>query len=356
MWRKLLILLCAITLGIASYTTLRSESSTPVMPGAATAAPSWMEVTTVGGGTQSRLAISHWPYDKYPTTPELTPKSKSLLLDVDGPGVVTAFHVSKYVGGDPGALLLRVWYDGETTPSIEMPWMDFLGDPEAKTAYFATVYFSHVKDSHNFRLPMPFQRHLRIEVENPTDAKFGGYTDIQWEKLQALPADSGYLRVAYRTGTPTIPNDLIEVCNIHGPGAIVAHWLQLQADNPRTVSSDLICEANQEIYLDGGNEPQLEYLGTEDCYGFSWGMAGGIQSDHYAAITRIDRWKEGGLFTLLRCRDKDRIRFESSCRWVINYRNEFFSTRELSPQARLHDPATFPMPYRSAVYYYAKTP
>jgi hypothetical protein len=162
------------------------------------------------------------------------------------------------------------------------------------------------------------------------------------------------LRVAYRTGAPTIPQEKIEICDIQGPGAIVAHWLQLQADEPRTIHSDLICEANQEVYLDGSMEPQMEYLGTEDCYGYSWGMGGGLQSDHYAAITRMDRWKSGGLFTQLRCRGNDRIRFKSSCRWVINYQNEFFSTPELAKRPNLNNPASFVMPFRSAIYYYGR--
>jgi len=60
----------------------------------------WQQLTTVGGGTQSQMQPSHWPYDKYPNIPEVTPHSKTLLLDVDGPGVVTLIHASKYVGGD----------------------------------------------------------------------------------------------------------------------------------------------------------------------------------------------------------------------------------------------------------------
>ena len=259
-------------------------------------------------------------------------------------------------GGDPDKLILRVWYDGEAKPSIEMPWMDFLGDVEAKTAHFSTVYFSHVKESHNFRLPMPFRKHIRIEVENPTDKGFGGYSDIQWEKVKSLPKDTGYLYVDYRTGTPTIPEETIEVCNLRGPGAIVAHWLQLQADRPETVNSDLICEANQELYLDGSATPQMEYLGSEDLYGFSWGMGGGIQSDHYAAITRMDRWKSGGLFTMLRCRGADRIRFESSCRWVINYQQEFFSSLTKNPRHQTTPKKSFEMPFRSCVYYYGRKP
>lgn len=322
-------------------------------PGNASLTPAWQQLAVVGEGAQSRLAPSHWPYDKYPELPEITPKSKTVLLDVDGPGVVTLMHVSKYGGGDPAVLRLRVWYDAEQQPAIDMPWMDFLADVEGRTAYFSTVYFSHVKDSHNFRLPMPFRKHIRMEVENPGESKFGGYTDIQWEKLKSLPRNTGYLRVEYRTGEPVIPAEKFEICNLTGPGAIVAHWLQLQADNPKTVNSDFICEANQEVYLDGSPQPQMEYLGSEDCYGFSWGMGGGVQSDHYAAIIRKEAWKSGGLFTMLRCRSLDRIQYQSGCRWEINYQNEFFSTPELTRQPRLHSRASFPMPLRSAIYYYA---
>jgi len=42
---------------------------------------------------------------------------------------------------------------------------------------------------------------------------------------------------------------------------------RIAGGNPETVTSDLICGANHEIYLDGSEKPQLEYLGTEDCYG-----------------------------------------------------------------------------------------
>jgi hypothetical protein len=316
----------------------------------------WQQLTAVGGGSQSRLAFSHWPNDKYPQLPELTPNSKTVMLEADGPGLVTLFHISKYVGGDPDKLILRVWYDGEEKPSIQMPWMDFLGDVEAKAAYFSTVYFSHVKDSHNFRLPMPFRKHIRVEVENPTEKGFGGYSDIQWEKVKVLPSETGYLYVDYRTGIPTIPEQTIEICHVRRPGAIVAHWLQVQADLPETLNSDLVCEANQELYLDGSPTPQMEYLGTEDLYGFSWGMGGGVQSDHYAAITRKDQWKSGGLFTMLRCRGDDRIRFASSCRWVMSYQEEFFSSLSKNPRHQTTPKKSFPMPFRSCVYYYAKKP
>ena len=33
---------------------------------AATPQDNWQQLTAVGGGSQSRLAFSHWPNDKYP--------------------------------------------------------------------------------------------------------------------------------------------------------------------------------------------------------------------------------------------------------------------------------------------------
>ena len=120
------------------------------------------------------------------------------------------------------------------------------------------------------------------------------------------------------------------------------------------MNSDLICEANQEIDLDSSATPQMEYLGSEDLYGFSWGMGGGIQSDHYGAITRMDHWTSGGLFTMLRCREADKIRFDSSCRRVINHQQEFFSSLTRNPRHQTTPKKSFVMPNRSCVHNYGR--
>jgi len=49
--------------------------------------------------------------------------------------------------------------------------MDFLGDVEARTAYFSMVYFSHVKESHNFRLPMPFRSCIYYDASRPRNGQ-----------------------------------------------------------------------------------------------------------------------------------------------------------------------------------------
>ena len=85
-------------------------------------------------------------------------------------------------------------------------------------------------------------------------------------------------------------------------------------------------------------------------------MGGGIQSDSFAAIIRAERWKSGGLFAMLRCRATDKIAFETSCRWIINYQQEYFSALAKNPRHQQTPKHSFAMPYRSAVYYYSTTP
>lgn len=319
---------------------------------------SWTAMTTVESGL-SHLVPSTWPYDKYPAAPELDAGATVTLIDQDGPGVITCLHISNYYNkadfsalpNAAGLLQLRVWYDGAAAPAINAPLMDFPGDINAESSYFNTVYFSKVKQSHNFRLAMPFRRHIRIEVTNPSEVNLMGYTEAQWEQVETLPADCGYLQVDYRAGTMRAPQEPVTLWDIHGSGNVVAHWLQFESDDPLCPRGELLCEGNQEIYLDGGSAPSLEYLGTEDFYGFSWGFQE-LQCDGYVAIVkRVELPGGGARIAMLRTRQMDRIRFEQSCRLVLNYQHD--AACKINDRVRLADEkGGILAPYRSCVYYY----
>jgi hypothetical protein len=271
--------------------------------------------------------------------PKLNAKTKIKILDVNGPGVVSVFHCCNFVA--PGEGLL--FYDDEPKPSIEMPLMDFFADIQCKSSYFSTIYFSKVKESHNFRLPMPFRKHIAIEIENPTDVNLTAYTDIQWEKVSSIPDDCGYLRTGYRTGNID-PRQPISVFELKKAGSIAAHWLQFESEKSFG-NGDLICEANQEIFLDNDQTPTLNYLGSEDAYGFSWGMRS-VETDQYVAILKREELKPTGRrIAMLRCRDKDMISFKESCNWVITYLNDVQTVKDFGEAL---------IPYRHCVYYYSK--
>ncbi|HOP12031.1 MAG TPA: DUF2961 domain-containing protein [Oscillospiraceae bacterium] len=312
----------------------------------------------------SQNAVSAWPYDKYPDMPRLTAHSVIALLETDGPGVVTCIHATRFMprGGldfnkEPAnELIVRVFYDNETVPSIEMPWHDFVFDLGAKSNFFSLGCVSKVHRANNFRLPMPFRKHIRITLQNPTDRDMTGYADVQWDRLSEFPDDMGYLYAEYRSGALNIPFASVELCNIKGQGKVVGQWLLLTADDPICKNGELLCEANNEFYLDGASVPSLEYLGTEDLYGFSWGFEQ-LESDGVCAILRKEETKNGGsVIGLARMRTADAISFQKSCRYIFTYEHEINpALPSLNPNIkRALDQNDVKASFESCVYYYKK--
>ena len=305
----------------------------------------WQETSRVRTA-KTRVVPAFWE-----DLPKLDPGAKVNVLDADGPGVVSMLHVSAFgtnfgVGFDSPAtqsIVLRVFYDNDPVPAIDMPLMDFCADIQCRSDYFSTIHFTKVRQSHNVRLPMPFRRHIRIEVENPSAVQLYGYMDVQWDEVPAVPADSGILRVGYRCGDLDARKDNV-LFDAAGPASIVAHWLQYES--PRSPGGEVICEANQEIYLDGDTTPTLNYLGTEDVYGYSWGYQA-THSDGYAAILKKEDLKPGSRIAVLRCRAADAISFRKSCRWVLTFEHDPCHRDTLGDS---------PIPFRQAVYYYALSP
>ena len=169
----------------------------------------------------------------------------------------SATLAARLFGNSPGAqaVIVRVFYDAQTAPAIEMPLMDFLGDIQCQSALFNTVYFTKVKHSHNFRLPMPFRKHITIELENPSAENLAAYTDVQWEKVDRIPDDCGYLRTDYRSGVFQASKPLV-LCQIDRPATIVAHWLQYESE--KSVRGEQLCEGDHQIFLDGDEQPDPE--------------------------------------------------------------------------------------------------
>ena len=307
--------------------------------------PSWQELSQVG------KARTHGVTAFWGGLPELNAKARVKVLDVDGPGVITSIHVSAMAaeglpgfGSPPAAgLILRVCYDGQAKPAIEMPLMDFVGDIECKSKYFSSVFMSKVKESHNFRIPMPFRKHVAIEVENPSAQKVTGYIELTYDAVDAVPAESGSLRVDYRTGnlSAQTPNTMFE---LHNPGVIVAHWLQYETGKAR--DGQLICEADQQFFLDGAAQPTLQSMGSEDLYGGSWGFLEPQGDSQYTAVLRHEKvGAAGSRVAVLRCRSRDALSFRQSCRWVLTWANDGWAVQKLGDS---------PIPYRHCVYYYAQ--
>ena len=129
------------------------------------------------------------------------------LLDAAGPGVIThiwitiaspeQFHLKK--------LVLRMYWDGEATPSVETPIGDFFGLGLGEYFLYQSVPLAVSPDKAlNSFFPMPFQKHAHIAVTNEGKERVDAfYFNIDYRACaKALPAGTLYFHAQYRQQSP----------------------------------------------------------------------------------------------------------------------------------------------------------
>ena len=137
----------------------------------------------------------------------VTPGQTLTILDVDGPGMVS--HIWFTLDApEPYALkriVLRMYWDGETTPSVETPIGDFFGLGNGVYFRWESMLLSAGNDKAlNCYMPMPYARHARITVTNEgKQALRSLYWNIDYRvNAQPLPDDTLYFHAQYRQAQP----------------------------------------------------------------------------------------------------------------------------------------------------------
>lgn len=114
----------------------------------------------------------------------------AVLLDLPGPAVIRRIRLN-LSSADPHWLrriALRMYWDGESAPSVEVPLGDFFAEGFERRPY-ASVPMGTANGFYSY-LPMPFARHARIVLENGTGQPIEGLAfdaDIQTGALLATP-------------------------------------------------------------------------------------------------------------------------------------------------------------------------
>ena len=118
------------------------------------------------------------------------------LMDVDGPGVIQHIWM---VEGLSRAHVLRFYWDGEETPSIEVPAPDFFAVGHGKFAPVNSLaVVVNPRNALNCYWPMPFRKHARSRsrTSRPTD-------DLTLLAYQIDYAETGGPRRTPATSTPS---------------------------------------------------------------------------------------------------------------------------------------------------------
>jgi hypothetical protein len=282
------------------------------------------------------------------------PGSAATLLDVTGAGVVT--HIWFTINSEDELhlknLVLRAWWDGESSPSIEVPIGDFygLGLGEYFTYQSALLAVAPMK-ALNAYFQMPFASGAKITLTNEGKVRTNNlYFAVDYVTLPALPADVGRFHAQYRQAAPckgwtdnwknNWDDPVGDKKNLDGAG----NYVFMEATGRgHFVGVTHAIEQNQDgwfgegddmIFIDGDKLPTINGTGTEDYYNGAWDFGGQPFAYQHNGAPHISDPKEriGGRYCLYRWHIESPITFEKSIKVTIehghaNHRSDnFYST------------------------------
>jgi hypothetical protein len=196
-----------------------------------------------------------------------------VLADVEGPGMVR--HIWLTVPPAPPerlrGLVLEVFYDGVDEPSISVPVLDFFGLPHGRLAPYESALTSMLEGrGFTSYLPLPFRRHLRVELANESARSVVLYYQIDYTLQPELPADLGYLHASFRRSNPTtMRDDFVIADGLRGPGRFLGCNVGVRVID----AGDWYGEGEVKVFRDGDTtHPTICGTGLEDYVGSAWGM------------------------------------------------------------------------------------
>ncbi len=223
----------------------------------------------------------------------IAPGETLTLLDETGPGLISHVWIT-IASDDPNhlkALVLRMFWDGESAPSVEAPVGDFFGLGLGDYYLYQSLPLSVGSDKAlNSFFPMPFQKHARITVTNEGTRKTDAfYFNIDYRAYnKPLPVDMLYFHAQYRQAAPasgwtrqwrTNGDANIEgKKNLNGEGNYV--WMEA-AGHGHFVGVTMSILQNQDgwwgegddmFFVDGEAMPSINGTGSEDYFLGAWGF------------------------------------------------------------------------------------
>lgn len=220
---------------------------------------------------------------------QIQPGETVVLCEAEGPGMITHIWFTGYVGH---SFILRIYWDGCELPSVEVP----------VSAFFGCAYDENFRDrdgmypvldsamvlvapgrGYNCYWEMPFRKSCRVTMENRSAAEQPLYYMIEgWRG--GLPEKAGYFHASYRQEHPVQKGRAYQVVDtVYGKGAFVGICLAVGMNGNNTCW----VEGEPKIYIDGDTYPTINYTGTEDYFGGSYGFGNDILLKKYQTFSGL---------------------------------------------------------------------
>lgn len=203
----------------------------------------------------------------------LEPGERVVLADLTGPGVIRHIWMT-WLPAPPErmrALVLEVFYDGSSAPSVSVPCLDFFGLPHGRPVpYHSALTAAHEGRGFNSYIPMPFRGAVRVEIANTASRRTLLYYQIDYTLQRELSPSLGYLHVTFRRENPTtLRRDFVIAAGLRGPGRFLGCNVGVRVIDRAAWYG----EGEVKVYRDGDTElPTICGTGLEDYVGSAWGL------------------------------------------------------------------------------------
>ncbi len=237
------------------------------------------------------------------------------LAKIQGQGAIQQIWMTMH----PNAwrkMVLRMYWDGETTPSVEVPVGDFFCSGWTERVNISSLPVCvNPAGGFNSYWEMPFRQGALITIENLGEEPVTVYYQVNYT-LTEVPADAAYFHAQWRRSNP-LPYKTVHTLldGVRGQGHYVGTYLAWGVNN-----NGWWGEGEIKFFMDGDKEfPTICGTGTEDYFCGAWDFELPIGqycafNTPYSGLCQVTKpdglYKSQQRFGMYRWHIMDPIRFE----------------------------------------------
>ena len=274
--------------------------------------------------TPGRTKAENALWIENPLTAQFKSSKRVVVAELKGPAVITMVHFAygqsqiappnKRLNRD---LLVRAYWDGEESPSVDCPLVDFFCDPAGLRDEVNTALVN-VRRGFNAYFPMPFRKSARIELVYDGPLAPGDelwklmpcYSYVVYRSLKKVPADTGYFHASWRQEGLLLGKRDYVALEARGKGKVIGWNVTVRSPGRDGYPVD----ENEKFFIDGESAASIEFQGLEDSFGFSWGFP---ETQSMFPLTGYFPFLKGA--AAYRFFIQDAINFEKSLRVAIGF-------------------------------------
>jgi hypothetical protein len=306
--------------GMSSLSRLSHAKSRSISPENLTGEKGKGGMATEGTGARAARDLGQgW---KISPSVRIKPGETFVMGEIQGQGAIQ--HIWMTPTGNWRYSILRMYWDGEAQPSVEVPVGDFFASGWGGYAPMVSLAVCVNPGSGlNAYWEMPFRKSAKLTMQNLADAEMTLYYQIDYT-LTDVPAEAAYFHAQFRRSNPLpYKSDYTILDGVKGWGHYVGTYLAWGVHNTGWWG-----EGEIKFFIDGDTKfPTICGTGTEDYFCGSYDFENPntrqyeVFNTPYTGLSQVIKpdglYRSQQRFGMYRWHIPDPVRFEQDLRVTI---------------------------------------